>query len=70
VNVAIGIRGTGEVVARYEVHLADEATNPPDEMYFDEAWHRAVSERLVDPSHRERYHFHAQRPKTLYESSE
>jgi hypothetical protein len=69
VNVAIGIRGTGEVVVRYEVHLAGDAPNPPDQAYFDEAWRRAVDERLVDPNRRDRYDFHLQRPETIYEAS-
>ena len=68
-NVAIIERATKDVIARYEVHRAGEAPPPSDEAYFDEAWKRAVQERLVDVERRPDYDFKLQRPKTLYESS-
>ena len=68
-NVAIVKRSTKEVVARYEVHKAGDGTPPPDDEYFDEAWQRAVNDRLVDARQRRSYDFQLQLPKTIYESS-
>jgi hypothetical protein len=68
-NVAIIERATKDVIARYEIHKAGEAPPPADDAYFDEAWQRAVRERLVDVERRGDYEFQMQRPKTLYESS-
>jgi len=68
-NVIISERATREVIGRYEVHLAGEGKAPPDEEYFDDAWQKAIADRVVDAAHRELYDFEMQRPKTLYESS-
>jgi hypothetical protein len=68
-NVAIRNRKTDQVIVRYEIHLADGEAIRPDQEYFDDAWQRAVSDRLVDAAHRDDYVFHLQPPKTLYESS-
>jgi hypothetical protein len=68
-NVIISERATRDVIGRYEVHLAGEGEAPPDEHYFDDAWQKAIEDRVVDAAHRERYAFELQRPKTLYESS-
>jgi hypothetical protein len=69
-NIFIVKRATQEVIARYEVHKAGPTgTPPPDEEYFDTAWERAVSDRLVDDTQRPAYEFRLQLPKTLYESS-
>ena len=68
-NVAIIERATKDVIARYEIHLAGNAPPPSDDTYFDEAWQRAVQERIVDVDRRRDYDFQLQRPKTLYESS-
>ena len=68
-NVAIVKRGTGDVVARYEIHKAGNGAPPPDEEYFDSAWQRAAEDCLVDSKRRREYEFVMQRPKTLYESS-
>jgi hypothetical protein len=68
-NVAIVKRTTNEVVARYEIHKAGDGAPPPDEEYFDEAWQRAISERLVDAKQRRSYDFQLQLPKTIYEAS-
>jgi hypothetical protein len=68
-NVAIVKRLTHDVIARYEVHKAGDGPPPPDETYFDEAWQRAVTDRLVDPNDRPSYEFQLQLPKTLYEAS-
>lgn len=69
-NVFVIKRQNSEVVARYEVHLAGASDAPADQEYFDDAWERAVSDRLVEPDSREDYHFRLQKPKTLYESSQ
>jgi hypothetical protein len=69
-NVAIRNRQTDQVVVRYEIHLAEKDATPPDQQYFDEAWDKAVAERLVDGHRRGDYTFQLQRPKTLYESSQ
>jgi len=68
-NVVIIDRSSKEPVARYEIHLAHENDRPAEERYFDDAWERAVSGRLVDSATRDRYDFQLQRPKNLYESS-
>jgi hypothetical protein len=68
-NVAIVLRATNDVVARYEVHRAGNGSPPPDTEYFDEAWQRAVEDGVVDLHRRRDYDFRLQRPKTLYESS-
>ena len=68
-NVVIIDRASQEPIVRYEVHLAGENDRPAEERYFDDAWQRAVSERLVDSARRDRYDFQLQRPKNLYESS-
>ena len=69
-NVAIIERATKDVIARYEIHKAGDGTPPPDDEYFDEAWQRAVSERLVDEGNRRGYDFQLQLPKTIYEASQ
>ena len=68
-NVAIVRRGTGDVVARYEIHRAGNGSPPADDEYFDAAWQRAAEDGLVDIRRRRDYDFLMQRPKTLYESS-
>ena len=68
-NVVISKRDSKDVIARYEIHLAEEGKAPEDRDYFDAAWRKAVGEGLVDAKHRDRYAFQLQRPKTLYESS-
>jgi len=68
-NVAIIRSTTKDVIARYEIHMAENGPPPSDDAYFDEAWQRAVRERLVDVQRRGEYDFQLQRPKTLYESS-
>jgi hypothetical protein len=70
VNVVIIKSATKEVIARYEVHLARDNYIPPDEKYFDNAWERAVADRLVDAQQRSDYQFQLQRPMNLYESSD
>lgn len=69
-NVIICHHATNEVIARYEVHLANGEGVPDDEHYFDDAWRRAVADGFVDPDERNAYEFHLQRPKTLYEASQ
>jgi hypothetical protein len=69
VNVIISKRDTSEVIVRYEVHLARGDDVPPEQAYFDDAWRRAVSDRLVEPAHRDAYEFQLQRPMNLYQSS-
>ena len=68
-NVVIVNRASHEVIARYEIHRAGDGPVPPDETYFDEAWRRAVADRLVEADHRRNYDFQLQRPKTIYEAS-
>lgn len=69
-NVIISRRNSNHVIARYEIHLAEEEDPKPSEQhYFDEAWDKAVGDRLVRPERRTDYEFQLQRPKTLYESS-
>ncbi|HEX5048855.1 MAG TPA: hypothetical protein VFX89_17205 [Gammaproteobacteria bacterium] len=68
-NVVIIDRANKEPVARYEIHLAGENDRPGEQRYFDDAWERAVSDRLVEVERRDRYDFQLQRPKNLYESS-
>jgi len=68
-NVIIIERASKQPVARYEIHLASENERPPERDYFDEAWQRALSDRLVDSKSRDGYEFQLQRPKNLYESS-
>ena len=68
-NVVIIDRSSKEPIARYEIHLANENDRPGEEHYFDDAWERAVSDRVVDAARRDRYDFQLQRPKNLYESS-
>ena len=68
-NVVIVNRVSHEVIARYEIHRAGDGPVPPDEIYFDEAWRKAVADRLVEADHRGNYDFQLQRPKTLYEAS-
>ena len=68
-NVVINRRADQHVIVRYEIHLADEETTPPQQAYFDEAWKRAVSDRLVDPDRRADYGFQLQLPTTIYEAS-
>jgi hypothetical protein len=68
-NVVIIERASKEPVVRYEVHLAGDNDRPEEQRYFDDAWERAVSDRLVDSERRDRYDFQLQRPKNLYESS-
>jgi hypothetical protein len=70
VNVAIVNRGSGQLIVRYEIHRAGPQERPPEQEYFDEAWDRAIADRLVDPAHREDYDFQLQLPKNLYESSQ
>jgi hypothetical protein len=69
VNVIITDRATRETVARYEIHLAGDASPPPDGEYFDGAWEQAVADGLVEAGRRDASGFELQRPKTLYESS-
>jgi hypothetical protein len=69
-NVAIIKRTSHDVIARYEIHKAGDGEPPPDEDYFDEAWSRAVAERLVLPGERHAYEFQLQLPKTIYEASQ
>jgi hypothetical protein len=64
-NVAIIKRSSHEVIARYEVHKAGNGAAPPDDEYFDEAWSRAVADRLVDAKDQRAYKL----PKTIYEAS-
>lgn len=68
-NVVINRREDCKVIVRYEIHLAGEDTTPPDQAYFDEAWKRAVADRLVDGRHRADYGFQLQLPTTIYEAS-
>ena len=68
-NVVIIDRKSREPVARYEIHLAGETDRPAEQRYFDDAWERAVSDRLVEGEQRAAYEFQLQRPKNLYESS-
>ena len=68
-NVAIIRRSTKKVIARYEVHKAGDGAPPQDEEYYDEAWHRAVTDRLVEAGDRRSYRFQLQLPKTIYEAS-
>jgi len=68
-HVIINRRKDFKVIVRYEIHLAGEDTTPPDEAYFDEAWKRAVADRLVDGSRRADYGFQLQLPTTIYEAS-
>lgn len=68
-NVVIVNRVSHEVIARYEIHRAGDGPVPPDETYFDEAWRKAVADRLVEADHRVNCDFQLQRPKTLYEAS-
>jgi len=68
-NVVIVNRVSHEVLARYEIHRAGDGPVPPDQTYFDEAWRKAVADRLVEADHRVNYDFQLQRPKTLYEAS-
>jgi hypothetical protein len=68
-NVVISHRSDHKVIVRYEIHLASEHTTPPDQAYFDEAWKRAVADRLVDADHRADYGFQLQLPTTIYEAS-
>ena len=69
VNVIISNGVTRKNVVRYEIHLAGGGPAPPEAKYFDDAWHRAVADGLVDANRRSDYTFQLQRPKTLYESS-
>lgn len=69
-NVAIIKRTSQDVIARYEIHKAGDGEPPPDEEYFDDAWKRAVAERLVAPADRNAYEFQLQLPKTIYEASQ
>ena len=68
-NVVIIDRTSEEPIVRYEIHLAGENDRPAEPRYFDDAWQRAVSDRLVDAARRDRNDFQLQRPKNLYESS-
>lgn len=68
-NVVINRREDQHVIVRYEIHLADEETTPPEQAYFDEAWKRAVCDRLVDADRRAEYGFQLQLPTTIYEAS-
>lgn len=70
-NVFIVKQATQAVVARYEIHKIgdDEGPPPPEQMYFDSAWRRAVGDGLVEERERSEYEFRLQQPKTLYESS-
>jgi hypothetical protein len=68
-NVVIIDRTSKEPLARYEIHLAGETDRPAEQRYFDDAWERAVADRLVEVGRRDAYEFQLQRPKNLYESS-
>jgi hypothetical protein len=68
-NVFINHRKDCKVIVRYEIHLAGKNTKPPDQAYFDEAWRRAVADRLVDGDHRADYGFQLQLPTTIYGAS-
>jgi hypothetical protein len=69
-NVAIIKRTTQDVIARYEIHKAGDGEPPPDEEYFDDAWDKAVADRLVRAGDRHAYEFQLQLPKTIYEASQ
>jgi hypothetical protein len=69
-NVAIIKRTSQDVIARYEIHKAGDGAPPPDEEYFDDAWNKAVAERLVSAADRHAYEFQLQLPKTIYEASQ
>lgn len=69
-NVAIIKRTSQDVIARYEIHKAGDGAPPPDEEYFDDAWNKAVAERLVRAADRHAYEFQLQLPKTIYEASQ
>jgi hypothetical protein len=69
VNVIISKPSSGDVIARYEIHLARGDETPPQQLYFDEAWRRAVADRLVADGERDDYEFQLQRPMNLYQSS-
>lgn len=69
-NVAIIERTSQDVIARYEIHKAGDGQPPPDEEYFDDAWSRAVADRLVREHDRRAYEFQLQLPKTIYEASQ
>ena len=68
-NIVIIDKSNQRPIVRYEIHLAGENDRPPEREYFDRAWQRAVSERLVDAGARDAYDFQMQPPKNLYESS-
>ncbi len=68
-NVFINRRNDSKVIVRYEIHLAAENPAPPDQAYFDEAWNRAVEDRLVEADRRADYRFQLQLPTTIYEAS-
>jgi len=68
-NVVIVNRVSHEVIARYEVHRAGGGPVPSDATYFEEAWQKAVADRLVEADDRRNYDFQLQRPKTIYEAS-
>lgn len=69
-NVLISHRPSSYLIARYEIHLANEDDpKPPEKDYFDAAWRKAIGDRLVRSERRTDYEFALQRPKTLYESS-
>ena len=68
-NVVIVNRVSHEVIASYEIHRAGDGPVPPDGIYFDEAWRKALADRLVEADNRRNYDFQLQRPKTIYEAS-
>jgi hypothetical protein len=68
-NVVINRSSDSKVIVRYEIHLAGDDTTPPDDAYFDEAWKRAITDRLVEPDRRADYGFQLQLPTTIYEAS-
>ncbi len=68
-NVFINRHKDRKVIVRYEIHLAGENVTPPDQAYFDEAWKRAVADRLVEADRRADYGFQLQLPTTIYEAS-
>jgi hypothetical protein len=68
-NVVINRREDCKVIVRYEIHLADGDSTPPEQAYFDEAWRRAVADGLVDGNRRTDYGFQLQLPTTIYEAS-